>query len=161
MGMSGALGDVRCEAVRIALYGRCPKQRAQHVSCQSDPGLFLAHNRTAEVVANPVAGTPAAGNAERLTAWFQPTGDLERVVELSRLASLVAVVGEAGVGKSAIAAALIRPEVAPGIVPPRAPGTPAHWRPIPAPGKHGNHVSRRLLSPGGPVTGVLAGPISQ
>jgi hypothetical protein len=118
-GMSGAPGDLRCEAVRMALAGRCPNQRAQHVSYQPDPGLFLAHNRAPEVMANPVAGTPAADNAERLTAWFQPTGDLERVVEFSERHPLVAVVGDAGAGKSAIAAALIRPEVAPGIIPPR------------------------------------------
>ena len=116
-GMSGTLSDLRCEAVRMALAGRCPNQRAQHVSYQSDPGLFLAHNRALEVMANPAAGTPAADNVERLTAWFQPTGDLERVVEFSQLHPLVAVVGEAGTGKSTIAAALIRPEVAPGIIP--------------------------------------------
>jgi flagellar biosynthesis regulator FlbT len=119
VGMSGTLGDLRCEAVRIALADRCPNQRAQHVSYQSDPGLFLAHNLAPDVVANPVASTPAAGNAERLTAWFQPTRDLERVVEFSQRYPLVAVVGDAGAGKSAIAAALIRPEVAPGMVPPR------------------------------------------
>lgn len=118
-GISGAPGDLRCEALRVALAGRCPNQVAQHVSYQSDPGLFVAHNLTAEVVANPAAGTPAADNTERLTAWFQPTGELERVVELSQRHRLVAVVGDAGAGKSAIAAALIRPEVAPGIVPPR------------------------------------------
>ena len=116
-GMRGGLGDLRCEAVRMALAERCPNQRAQHVSFQSDPGLFLAHNRAPEVVANPAAGTPSADNAERLTAWFQPTADLERVVEFSERHPLVAVVGDAGAGKSAIAAALIRPEVAPGIVP--------------------------------------------
>jgi len=118
-GMSGALGDLRCEVVRIALADRCPNQVAQHVSYQSDPGLFLAHNLAPEVVANPIAGTPAGDNAERLTAWFQPTGELERVVELSERHPLVAVVGDAGAGKSAIAAALIRPQVAPGIVRPR------------------------------------------
>jgi hypothetical protein len=70
-------------------------------------------------VASPIAGTLSADNAERLTAWFQPTGDLKRVVEFSERHPLVAVVGEAGAGKSAIAAALIRPEVASGIVPAR------------------------------------------
>ncbi len=118
-GMSGGLGDLRCEMVRMALADRCPNQRAQHVSYQSDPGLFLAHNLAPEVAANPAAGTPSADNAERLTAWFQPTGDLERAVEFSQRHPLVAVVGDAGAGKSAIAAALIRPEVAPRIVPPR------------------------------------------
>jgi hypothetical protein len=118
-GMSGGPGDLRCEAVRTALADRCPNQLAQHVSYQPDPGLFLAHNAAPEVRANPVAGTPAADNAERLTAWFQPTGDLERVVEFSQRHPLMAIVGEAGMGKSAIAAALIRPEVVPGVVPPR------------------------------------------
>jgi Tetratricopeptide repeat/Caspase domain len=117
IGMSGGRGDLRCEAVRIALANVCPKQRAQHVSHQSDPGLFLAHNRAPEVRASPVAGTPAADNAERLTAWFQPTSDLKRAVEFSQRHPLVAIVGDAGAGKSAIAAALIRPGVAPGIVP--------------------------------------------
>ena len=55
-GMSFRLGDLRCEAVSIALASRCPNQRAQHVSYQSDPGLFLAHNRAPEVVANPPLG---------------------------------------------------------------------------------------------------------
>jgi hypothetical protein len=119
MGMSGGPGDLRCEAVRTALTDRCKNQVPQHLTYQSDPGLFLAHNVAPEVVANPAAGTPAADNAERLTAWFQPTGDLERVVEFSQRHPLLAVVGDAGAGKSAIAAALIRPGVAPGIVPPR------------------------------------------
>ena len=118
-GMSSALGDLRCEAVRIALTDRCPNQRAQHVSYQSDPGLFLAYNVAPEVAVNPTAGTPAADNAERLTAWFQPTGDLERAVELSKRYQMIALVGQAGAGKSAITAALVRPGVAPGIVPPQ------------------------------------------
>ena len=118
-GMNGSMGDLRCEAVRIALKDRCPNQRPQHFYYQSDPGLFLAHNLAPEVVANPIARTPAADNAERLTARFQPTGELGRVVELSKRHPLVAVVGNAGAGKSAIAAVFIRPEVAPGIVPPR------------------------------------------
>jgi hypothetical protein len=118
-GMSGALGDLRCEAVRIALKDRCPNQRPQHFYWESDPGLFLAHNLAPEVVANPITGTPAGDNAERLTAWFRPTAELERVVEFSECHPLVAVVGDAGMGKSAIAAALIRPEVAAHIIPPR------------------------------------------
>jgi hypothetical protein len=43
-GMSGVVGDLRCETVRIALADRCPNQQAQLMSYQSDPGLFLAHN---------------------------------------------------------------------------------------------------------------------
>jgi hypothetical protein len=74
-GLSGAPGDLRCEAVGIALKDRCSNQRATHVTYQSDPGLFLAHNVAPEVVASPVTGTPAADNAERLTTWFQPTAD--------------------------------------------------------------------------------------
>ena len=118
-GMSDAGGDLLCEDVSRVLAERCPNQVPQLMGYQWDKGLFLAHNRAPKVVVNPAAGTPAADNAERLTAWFQPTGDLERVVQVSERHPLVAVVGDAGAGKSAIAAALIRPEVAPSIVPPR------------------------------------------
>ena len=118
--MSDAGGDLLCEEVSRALTERCPNQVPQLMGYQYwDKGLFLAHNRAPKVVANPAAGTPAADNAERLTAWFQPTRNLERVVEFSERHPLVAVVGDAGAGKSAIAAALIRPEVAPSIVPER------------------------------------------
>ena len=116
-GMSDAGGDLLCEDVSRVLAERCPNQVPQLMGYQWDKGLFLAHNRAPEVRANPVAGTAAGGNAERLTAWFQPTGDLERVVLFLERHPLVAVVGDAGAGKSAIAAALIRPEVAPSIVP--------------------------------------------
>jgi Caspase domain/Tetratricopeptide repeat len=118
-GMSGGASVLRCEAVREALKERCPNQVPQHVYYQGDPGLFLARNVAPEVRANPLVGIPAADNAAALTVWFQPTADLERVVEFSQRQPLMAVVGDAGAGKSAIAAALIRPEVAPGIVPPR------------------------------------------
>jgi hypothetical protein len=118
-GMSGGTSVLRCEAVREALKDRCPNQVPQLLAFQFDSGLFLAHNVAPEVRANPLVGTPAADNAAALTVRFQPTADLERVVEFSQRQPLMAVVGDAGAGKSAIAAALIRPEVAPGIVPPR------------------------------------------
>lgn len=118
-GMSGGLSDLRCETVRLALVRGCPNQVAQHVAYQADPGLFLAHNVALETAASPVAGTATAGNAEHLTSWFQPTTDLQRVVELSRRKPLVAIVGGAGMGKSTIAAALVLPDVAPDIIPPR------------------------------------------
>ena len=95
-GMSDGAGDLRCEAVRRALKDRCPNQWPTHLYFQGDEGLFLAHNVAPEVRRNPVAGTPAADTAERLTTWFQPTGELERVVEFSERHPLVAVVGDAG-----------------------------------------------------------------
>ena len=67
----------------------------------------------------PWFGTSAAVEVERLTTWFQPTPQLDTLVELSRMARGVVVVGAAGTGKSALAAGLARPEVTETAVPER------------------------------------------
>ena len=52
------------------------------------------------------------------TEYYQPTPQLGELVEASRAHPVVIVTGEAGVGKSTLAAALARPEVTDGLVPP-------------------------------------------
>ena len=58
-----------------------------------------------------------ADQIQRLTLAYQATPDLAEVVARSQAQRCVAVVGEAGRGKSALAAALAWPAVAEGIVP--------------------------------------------
>ena len=62
-------------------------------------------------------GTRAAEEVERLTACLEPMPALAAVVARSREARAVVAIGEAGSGKSALAAALARPEVTGGYVP--------------------------------------------
>lgn len=81
-----------------------------------DPGLWLARNPEASG-RWPLSGTAAGGHAVALTQSYQVTDVIERV-QGSMLTSRVTVVtGGAGSGKSALVAALARPEVAPDLVP--------------------------------------------
>ena len=59
------------------------------------------------------------GRAEILAhSWFfQPTAQLDALVEASRLHRVVVLTGKAGAGKSSLATALARPEIAGGRVP--------------------------------------------
>jgi hypothetical protein len=65
----------------------------------------------------PPPGTLAAAVAGNLTAHFESTGQLPVLVERVSAERCVAVTGPAGTGKSVLAAALGRPELAPGVVP--------------------------------------------
>ncbi|HMR03139.1 MAG TPA: tetratricopeptide repeat protein [Candidatus Competibacter phosphatis] len=98
------------EEVRVALSGCCPLQNPQ-LPRNNDEGLFLARNAVWPARRWSAAGTVVASEIERLTAWFQPTPPLEAVAAASQTCRGVRVVGDAGVGKSALAAALIRWEV--------------------------------------------------
>lgn len=102
--------------IRKILLERCPKQAPQLPSF-NDEGLFLARNAAWPARRWSAAGTVVTSEIERLTAWFQPTPPLEAVVAASQTRRGVRVVGEAGVGKSALAAALVRWEVTEGRVP--------------------------------------------
>ena len=81
----------------------------------NDPGLWLARN-----VRAPgrwvLADTDAGAQAVDLTEHFAVTDSVERLLAAWHSARLVTLVGGAGAGKSALAAALTRPELAPGIV---------------------------------------------
>jgi NACHT domain len=67
----------------------------------------------------PLAGTPAGWQVEQLTAWYERTPQLEQLVEAAQTARCVALVGPAGQGKSTLAAALVRWELADDLLPPR------------------------------------------
>ena len=105
-----------CGDVYQALQKCCPRQNPQ-LPCYNDPGLFLARNVAWPARRWSATSTVVASEIERLTAWFQPTPPLEAVVAASQTRRGVWVVGEAGVGKSALAAALVRGEVSESRVP--------------------------------------------
>src|SRR5271166_1353167 len=110
---------LRSEDVQRVIEDKCKYQKPQHATYNADPGLHLAKNVVCArgSVGPSWAGTPAAETIQRLTAWLQPTPVLHDVVARSQEGRYVAVVGHAGAGKSALAAALARPEVTEGTVP--------------------------------------------
>lgn len=81
----------------------------------NDPGLFLGRNAAARD-AWVLAGTAAGGQAVDLTQHFQVTDALDQVVDRWRTHRVVGLSGGPGTGKSAVVAALARPEVAPDVV---------------------------------------------
>ena len=115
-GIPGAPRELRCEQVSKILENRCPNQLPQLPTYNADPGLYLAQNvavrREAWVGADVVAA-----EVERLTVWFEPPPQLTEMVTASEDDRCVALEGLAGTGKSALAAALARPEVTDGMVP--------------------------------------------
>ena len=63
-------------------------------------------------------GTVGFVDILRWTEYFQPTEQLDRLVEASNRHSVVVLTGPAGAGKSTLAAALARPDLTGGRVPP-------------------------------------------
>ena len=119
-GLGGIPGEyLRSEHVQRVIEGLCPHQKPQHPTYNADEGLYLAKNvvHARRSVGPSWAGTAAAETIQRLTAWLQPTPVLHEVVARSQEGRYVAVVGHAGAGKSALAAAPARPEVTEGTVP--------------------------------------------
>jgi tetratricopeptide (TPR) repeat protein len=118
--LSDGLGDVpdaylRCMHLRARLERACPQQDPpQHPAYNQDETLWLARNSRRSPL--PWAQTPLASEIERLTMTYQATPNLADVVRQSQVHSCLAVVGEAGMGKSALAAALAWPEKAPQMV---------------------------------------------
>ena len=123
-GIDGVPGaTLLCDHIRPELAARCPNQQPVYLlydrgsRSQADEGLFLARNVALDRRHEPWAGKTASAELERLTAWFQPTPQLAQVVAASQAHRAVALVGVAGCGKSALAAALARPELTEGLVP--------------------------------------------
>ena len=77
-----------------------------------DPGLWLARNPAAGGRWG-LASTAAGGHAVELTRSYQPTDAIERVVASIAGNRLTVLTGDAGSGKSALVAALTRPEFGP------------------------------------------------
>ncbi|GAA3329297.1 tetratricopeptide repeat protein [Paeniglutamicibacter sulfureus] len=78
----------------------------------SDPGLWVTRNIAAPNFW-PLSGTPEGALAVTLTNSFQVTHDLERITFAMSQQRLVVIHGRAGSGKSALLAALARPELVP------------------------------------------------
>lgn len=108
---------LHCLNVRPLIEKRCPNQQPQNPSYNPDETLWLAKN--AGSISEPWAQTPLADEIQRLTRAYQRTPALDEVVARSRMERCVAVIGDAGTGKSALAATLAWPKVAQGNVPAR------------------------------------------
>ncbi|WP_316227997.1 tetratricopeptide repeat protein [Bradyrhizobium sp. SZCCHNR3015] len=108
---------VRCEHARQFLVARCPNQLPQLPAYNADEALYLSKNAIYMRNRPPWFGTSTASEVERLTARFQPTPQLEQIVETMDQARCVTLFGTAGTGKSTLAAALARPEITAGKVP--------------------------------------------
>ncbi|MGH8904507.1 MAG: tetratricopeptide repeat protein, partial [Egibacteraceae bacterium] len=120
------LGEsLRCADLQPLLQSRCGgSQDTVHVAfvhgrrlVEGDEGLWLARNARRTMA--PLVGTPAWGQVERLTAWFQLTPQLDELVDASRSARCLALVGLAGAGKSTLVSALARSELADDLIPAR------------------------------------------
>ena len=93
------------------------KQESDHISRKTDEGLFLANNVALLAKQNPWVRTEMWSEIERHTQWFQPTPNLNIIVEESDKQRCLALIGQPGSGKSALMASLARPKVTGGIVP--------------------------------------------
>lgn len=119
-GLSDIYGEtIRCEDARDMIKGRCPAQEPRLPTLDADKGLYLARNvaRYTRIEQEPWARTEIAGEVERLTAFYQPMPQLAEIVRTTEQARCVALIGDTGSGKSALAAALARPNVTEGDVP--------------------------------------------
>ena len=121
-GVSSLGATLRCEPLRYRVGRACPAQAPQWAASDGvrvfvdrdvDEGLWLARNVARGL---PLAGAVVA-EIERLTAWLQPTDALTQLVSSAVEHRCVAVIGDAGQGKSTLAAALARPEQSGGQVP--------------------------------------------
>jgi Tetratricopeptide repeat/AAA ATPase domain len=113
-GLADVLGNtLRCEVLRKELEQRCPNQVPQHPTYNTDPGLYIARNAARRHRRGGVWE-----RVEQLTEYFQPFPQLAEIVSMSRDERCLVVVGDAGTGKSSMAASLLRHEVTEGAVPP-------------------------------------------
>jgi len=106
---------LHCINLRPLIKRKCPNQEPQNPAYNPDETLWLAKN--AGTVREPWAQTPLADEIQRLTRAYQPTSALSEVTALSLKEQCMAVVGDAGTGKSAIAAVLAWPNAVKGLIP--------------------------------------------
>jgi hypothetical protein len=90
----------------------------QHVAYNADDARLSLGRNTAHDPGD-VFWKDSEGRAQILqrTWYFQPTPQLDELVKASKSHPVVVLTGEAGAGKSSLAAALARPEIAGGRVP--------------------------------------------
>jgi hypothetical protein len=122
------LGErLRCPDMKTVLAGLCPAQTAVHLAFDGrheitagDEGLWLAMNTSDAWRGSPAADNPASAEIDRLTRDFEPTPALGQLVGSLVMGSrYIAITGPPGSGKSKLIAALARPSVAEGILPPK------------------------------------------
>jgi Tetratricopeptide repeat/NACHT domain/Caspase domain len=118
--------SLRCVDAKELVQQPCGKQVAtwlafdgRRFTQQGDAGLWLGRNPARRHGLAPLAGTPAWGQVEQLTAWFERTPQLDQLFDTARTNRCVALVGPAGQGKSTLVAALARAELADDLLPPR------------------------------------------
>jgi hypothetical protein len=115
-GISAAPSEhLQCVHVRPLIESACPNQVPQNPSYNADETLWLARN-VARII-EPWAQTPVADEIQSYTLSYQPTPALGEVVKRSKEQRCLVILGEAGVGKSALAAAVAWPKVSEPIVP--------------------------------------------
>jgi hypothetical protein len=118
--------SLRCADAKELVQQACGEQVAtwlafdgRRFTRQGDAGLWLGRNPARLRGLAPLAGTPAWGQVEQLTAWFERTPQLDQLYDAARTSRCVALVGPAGQGKSTLAAALARSELADDLLPAR------------------------------------------
>jgi tetratricopeptide (TPR) repeat protein len=110
--------QLRCEDARNWVMKSHPQLTPQLSAHNS--GRHLRLGRNSSKVPGDVFWKESPGRTQILerTEYYQPTAGLAELVEASRAHRMVILTGEAGVGKSTLAAALARPEITEGRVPP-------------------------------------------
>jgi hypothetical protein len=106
---------LQCSQLRKLIEQLCPNQIPQNPSYNPDFTLWISRNSGR--VSEPWARTPLADEIQRLATPYLPTQALREVVKESQLHRFLCIVGNAGTGKSALAAAMAWPRVTEGIVP--------------------------------------------
>ena len=117
-GDPAAPDQLRCEDARnwvVRAHPQLTPQLSAH-----NPGKHLRLGRNSSKVPGDVFWKDSPGRVQILeqTEYYQPTAGLTELVEASKAHRSVILTGEAGVGKSTMAAALARPEITDGQVPP-------------------------------------------
>jgi hypothetical protein len=110
--------ELRTHHLTELLQERCPRQTPHSLANTHgrDPGLWIALNAAIFPSTKPWLKSSFAPEIERLTEYYQPPPVLARLVLRLGFDRCLAVVAPPGAGKSALLAALARPEVSQGIV---------------------------------------------
>jgi tetratricopeptide (TPR) repeat protein len=108
---------LRCEDLHSIAETACPTQRPDHPTFNAKPDLYIAKNRRIWTRNQPWIDSIAQPQIEKLTQGFEPTSQLEAMVQGTRMNRLTIAEGDVGTGKSTLAAALAYPGITAGTVP--------------------------------------------